>query len=376
MTAPPRYDLDRMRAAAERATGLRDPETTGRWEEGARRLCAALSNEAGLGGAGDFALRIMLLDLLASRLRVHAALAANETPRLASPVFVLGLPRTGTTLLHGVLAQHPELTAPSSVECFFPAGHGDDAVRATRRVLDAWQRAVPALYALHAMDVAAPNECGFLLLPGFVTHYFGVVARVPSYLQWLDDLGPLDEEYVALAERYALIAAHRPPHDTRRWVFKCPHHLLALDALARVFPDARFVWTHRDVREAVPSWCSVVATARSRHAAVARNELGPAELALWARGVRRAAAIRPGLAGRVLDVSYRRLVADLPGVFRDVCAFAGVGCDPELLDGVRRWSVAHAKDRHGVHRYTAEDFGLTGSQIERAFDSYAGEPPS
>lgn len=373
MSASRPYDFDRMRAVAERATGLRDTGPAGCWEDGARRLCAALSAESGLAGPGDFQVRTALLDLLSNRLRVHAALATMETKPSSAPLFVLGLPRTGTTLLHGALSRHPDLTAPTSVECFFPAGRSDDATVATRRVLDGWHRTVPSLRAIHAMEVDEPNECGFLLQHGFVTPYFGVIARVPSYMRWLDEARPLDEGYTLLARLYALLAARRPGGEARRWVLKCPHHLLALDALARAFPDARFVWMHRDVRDAVPSWCSLVAASRSRYAEVKPTELGPEELSLWARGVRRAEALRTTLGGRLLDVSYRRTVADLPGVFLDVCAFAGLPCDEALLANVCAWHTAHPRNRHGVHHYTAHDFGLTATRIVDSFEGYTGE---
>jgi hypothetical protein len=280
----PRLDPDRLLEAARRRTGLGDFGEPS-FREGLERLVDGFEREAALTTLGRVVARRDLLRLLEGRLRLEAALRAEpaiERSEIRAPIFLLGLPRTGTSILHELLAQDPANRVPTSWEVMHPwpapeaaSFESDPRIAAVERQLAGVERLIPGFQAVHRMGATLPQECVAITAHEFASILFTTTHRVPAYQRWLESL---DHRGLYRAHRRWLqYFQWRVPRE--RWVLKSPGHLWTLDALLAVHPDARIVQTHRDPLRVVASLVSLTALLRS----LASDAVDPREIAReWA----------------------------------------------------------------------------------------------
>lgn len=367
-------DADRLFARARRRTGLRNAGGDG-FLAGLRVQCDSLEREAGLGLLGRFAFREEIERLIANRLllfedlRREPAIAGRPTPR---PIFIVGYPRTGTTLLHQLLTLHPgthspllwRLLAPSP-----PPEPGSEArdprLRAARRRVWLAERASPILPSIHELDAEGPEECVFLIQDTLLPF---VRARVPSFMEWILALDPTTE-YEHHRRQLQVLQWGRPEG---RWVLKSPFHLTAIDAILRVYPDACIVMTHRDPLEVAPSFCSLFAAARALHApSVDPARLGGEALELLGTMMDRFLDARARHSpARFFDVDFRKLMEDPAGMVRSIHEHFGFDFDADFPEVVRRRLEERPRHRRGAHRYSPEMFGLDAARIRKRFERY------
>jgi sulfotransferase family protein len=368
-------------AAARRTSGLHDFVDES-FRDPLRRLLASLEKEARLHPLGRMLLRQSLVRALVNRLRLedlstrHPAI--REQP-VEAPVFIVGLQRTGTTLLHRLLTCEPALRPLLSWEALnpapFPATTGRRRARPGRdprmRLAETAERGLrylaPDFFAIHPVEAHAPEEDVLLLDLTFVSPTADATLRVPSYSAWLRDTDQRPA-YRYFRRLIQLLLWQRPG----RWLGKTPHHLENLDALLDVFPDAKILATHRDPARVVASFCSMMAHGRAIFSEqVDARELG-AELADRAvRSVTRAMATRGrATPGSFHDVAYADLVADPMKEIRRIYDFLGLSLAPATETSMHRWLGANPQDKRGVHRYRLEDFGLDAGELERRFEPY------
>ena len=341
-------------------------------------LADSLDSEARLTESGRRALRGALVSSLVTQLRLRRLVAEEpELPQrpIPRPVFVIGLLRTGTTLVHNLLAQHPELRVPHLWELMFPVGTGagdDEDRRTAEEYVAGYYEVAPRLPVVHYIDAHRPDECHRLLGNAFQSMVYEMRFRVPSYAEWL---GAQDLTEAYRYHRLQLQSIlRRIPGDPV--VLKCPFHVWSLDALARAYPEARYVHLHREPLEVVLSTCSlceVLRTARSSPVDLA--EIGREWLAQVERGIERMrVARRTTLAGApVLDLGYREVVTDPIGSVRRICALADVELTDEAERRMRRYLEENPQHKHGVHRYSAEQFGLDSGDVTGRFEGYREE---
>src|SRR5256885_10040422 len=244
------------------------------------RLCSAISDEARLTEAGRRSTRRSLVSSLVLQLRVERLLAQHpEIERLPfeGPLAVVGLFRTGTTLLQNLLAQHPDVRVPQLWELMHPVARDGSAaerarlIRVTQSYVQAYYRAAPAFRAIHYLDAELPEECHRLLGATFTSEIYPLRYRIPSYVDWLagQDMRRPDAFHRTLLR--CLLWRDPGGHVT----LKCPTHLWHLDALAATYPQGRVVRLHREPLAAVASACSLTAVLRSAHSdEVDRAEIG------------------------------------------------------------------------------------------------------
>jgi Sulfotransferase family len=362
-----RLDAGMLLEEARRQTGLEDfgePAV----EEPLRRLIHSYEHEAGLTLIGRIAARQDTLRLLTNRLKMeadrrrHPEIAAVEVRR---PLFVTGLPRTGTTLLHGLLAQDPANRAPCNWESMFPSPPPDRArhrrdprIAWAERQLRWFYRLNPDFRKIHLLGARLPEECLIITSHSFLSFQFQTSHRVPGYQHWLEaqDLRPSYE-----AHRHFLQHLQWR-HPAERWVLKAPAHLYGIRALFATYPDAGIILTHRDPLEVVPSMASLHATLRSTFSdAIDPAETGAEATSRWAEGIRRALAERDSgavPADRFLDVMYTDLVRDPLAAVRRVYRYYDLPFTDAVEGRMRRFLAENPKDKHGAHRYTLEQFGL------------------
>jgi hypothetical protein len=372
-----RLDAAEMLRAAQRRTGLSDlgPDTG----DALAVLVASLEREARLTTLGRFIFGRMLRTFLVQRLQVVEAL--RQRPALAAapverPLFVIGYWRTGTTLLHNLLAQADDarpLLAHEVVDPLPPALRG--VARDTRPLRQALQirglyYLAPEVVKIHDFG-SGPAECLRLLGRSFTTSLYPHMVPVPSYEEWLWGLDA--DAFVAV---YAL---HRMQLQTLQadgrggyWVLKSPAHLANLDALLTVYPDAAVVQTHRDPVKVVGSLSSLATHGIGVLAEPPDPQVvGRQVLERTVRTLERAERAR-ALVGkdRIIDVGYAELVTDPVGVTRRIHQRFGYPHSDQGEARMRRWLADNPQGKHGVHRYTLEQYGLDAATVDRLTAPY------
>jgi Sulfotransferase family len=375
----PRLDEAALLARARRATGLDDFGDP--WfRTPLRALLASLEGEAALTPFGRLIARADLVRLLGNRLRMTDVLARNPAitgAPVARPLFVVGLPRTGTSILHELLAQDPANRVPMSWEVMHPyppperATYTSDArIAAVEKHLAGVDRVLPGFKAMHPMGAELPQECVALTAHDFASMLFSTTHRVPTYQAWLDaaDLRPV----YASHRRQLQYLQWRCPAE--HWVLKSPGHLWALDALLREYPDAQIVQTHRDPLKVVASLSSLVATLRGMASdAIDRAGIGAEWTVRLADGLARATAVRdrwPASAPAPFDVQFAELLRDEIGMVRRIYAHVGRSLSAEAERRMRAFLAANPRDKHGAHRYTLADAGLDAAAERARYAAY------
>ena len=362
-------------AAARKSTGLSDFGSDD-FREGLRRLATSLDEEAQLTTIGRIAARKRLIGLLETRLRLVEHRKRNPSvteQQIVAPLFVLGLPRTGTTVLYGMLAANPAMRSPASWEVarpFPPPGPHPDPKRIALMDKDFAQflKIAPGVDAIHPLGSMLPQECLALQAPEFLSYEYPTTFPVPSYWAWLreQDMRPAYEFEKTFLQHL------QSGHAGERWILKTPGHLMWLDALLEVFPDALLVHTHRNPTTVLASVSSLMTAFRGAMSnAVDAHEVGREQLDAWTWGLSRTMAVRDGLpADRVVDVHYTDTVEDPVGTVRRVYEHFGLDYTPAVEEGVRAYLADNPRDKHGTHRYTLEEFGLDREEVDAAFAPY------
>jgi hypothetical protein len=318
--------------------------------------------------------------LLENRLRMHDFFQRHPEMGevgIQRPLFVIGLPRTGTSILHELLAQDPANRVPMTWEVMFPwppperASYETDAriaqVEAHLRGVD---RVIPGFRAMHRMGARLPQECVALTAHDFASLIFHTSYRVPGYQRWLDraDLRPV----YASHRRWLQYLQWRCPAE--RWVLKSPGHLWALDSLLAIYPDARIVQTHRDPVAVLASLVSLISTLRG----LASDAADPFEIgADWAdrlaTGLRHASEVRERSgagSGRFLDVRFSDLAGRELEQVRRIYEHFGMELRPQAEARMRRYLLEHPRDQHGAHRYSLAFGGLDADRLRPRFADY------
>jgi len=379
MLTAPDLNIESLYLEAAELTGANPRSFV--FREGCERLLAALDTEARLTAANRPAARTGILNSLVVQAQLDQLAARHAEIRewpVVRPVVLTGLLRSGTTLLHNLLALHPGLRAPLLWELMSPAGErGDDDLHERLAVdaqswVDGYYRIVPQLRGIHPMDARRPDECHRLMANTFESMIFEARYRVPSYQDWLRTRD-LVEPFRHHKRQLQTLLWRRPRPG--RVLLKCPFHMWSLDALTMVYPDVTVIQLHRTPTEAIPSMCSLCYTMRTARAGqVDAHEIGRQ----WLDRVSGALSGLPVQRGfvpadRLLDVRYADLVADPVGTAASVCAFIGLPFTASVELAMRSYLDSHASEASSAHRYSAADFGLSVADLERRFAAYREE---
>jgi hypothetical protein len=369
-----RIDVDRMLQNVRKRTGLEPIDQ--RFQEPLRLLADALNDEAHLHPFGRIMMSFGLRLFLQNRICLEHAWKSRpellETP-VRRPLYVIGLPRTGTTLLYNLLCQDPRGRPLMGWESLFPIAppRGPDRRRVRgRRFVARLNRLAPRLKAVHEFVSDGPEECTWLLHNSFLSGSFLLQARIPTYADYLKAL-PREawrRVYAEYAQTLQLLQ-----HDSagRHWVLKSPAHQVGLAALMDVIPDACIVQTHRDPRKVIPSCCSLFSVVRGLYSDdVCDRTLGEEVLDELDIALTRAMAARDERPDRVFDVRFERLMDDPVGTVKSIYRRFGYDYDPRMDDAMRRWLRDNPQGKHGKHAYSLEQFGLTEQRVAEVFGGY------
>jgi hypothetical protein len=373
-----RLDPASLLAAARRRERLDDFGDAG-FEEPLRVLCDAFEREAALSPVGRVLTRQLLLGLLATRLRLAELLREHpeiRDERVEAPLVVLGLPRTGTTHLHNLLAQHPSLRSLPYWESLEPIpakdvreGRAPDRRRARcAQALRFQHWLMPLFPAMHEMTVESPHEEIQLLAVDFRTMLFDASTHVPSYGVWYE----ANDQTGAYRTLKLLLQALQWLSGPKRWVLKSPQHLDQLGPLLAVFPDAKIVHTHRDPVRVVVSMCTMLTYGlRMQSARVDPVAVGRVWSERLARMLDASARDRDRVPpAQVMDLHFGDFLRDEVGAALRVCEWAGLPADDSVRRRFEAYQAANPRGRHGSIDYRLADFGLDADALRTRLRSY------
>jgi Sulfotransferase family len=365
-----------LHAAATALTGLTD-FGAGDYRDGLAVLLESYARDAGLTPKGIRVARAMVRGALTARLASEAGWAQHPEcadVRIDRPVFVIGLPRTGTTALHRLLTADPahqgleawlaEVPQPRPPRESWAA---DPVFRAIQAGFDRHHIAHPEFMAVHYLAADQVEECWQLLRQSMRSIAFECLAHLPGYASWLRG-----QDWTGAYRRHRrnlqLIGL---PDAGRRWVLKNPSHLFALDALLRAYPDALVIQTHRDPRAAIASACSLAAQATAGWSTTFRGEvIGRDQLETWASGLEEFTQARARHdPARFCDIEYDDFVVNPLGTVSAAYERFGLALSDEAAAAMRVLCEQSAAGGR-THHYALSDFGLTGGQVDERFAGY------
>jgi hypothetical protein len=359
-----------MAAAVER-TGFEDFGDDS-FREGLEILVRALVSEARLNARGEGFVYHRIGLLLAQRLQVEDWYRRHpeiDDVALESPLFGMGLPRTGSTALSFLLAQDPNVRYLRSWEAAQPCPPPSTVLGDDPRIPVGEQKVVAGSRHHVPQDAHGPMECLDLMALDFKSQIFQAYAQIPSYSSWLVDRADFTSTYRYERRVLKLLAWGEP---VRPWRLKSPAHVLSLDYLDRVFGDARFVMTHRDPTDVILSVADVYADivgGFTDH--LDRRYLGELNVQQWSIGMERAVKFRDGAAEhRFFDIDFRAMQVDPIGEVRRLYAWLGEPVTDEFEARMRAWWKENAEKRELHPKADAQAFGLDVNAIRPRFAEY------
>ena len=349
------------------------------FREGLERLVTSIDDEAQLSEIGQAALEAQIGTNLVNRLRVtdwltHHPGIADE--RVERPAFVLGLPRTGTTLLSYLLAQDPATRSlmrweamnsvpPPRRETFTSDPRIAEA-RDSQTMLDALN---PGFKAIHYEAPDGPTECVAVFSQDFKSILWETVVNVPAYSAWLHKA-----DYTSAYRYHRTVLQLLQSEAPGRWVLKSPGHCLGLEALMATYPDATFVVTHRDPVTVVASTVSLVNSLSGTFSdADHRAYIADHWSEVLADLVGRVVEFRDGNAAadaRFLDIPYRLLLSEPLGTARRIYDHIGAELTPDAEAAMAAYVADNPQGKHGRHSYSLAELGLDRADLEDRFVTY------
>lgn len=355
--------------------------------EGFRRGLAVLldsvETEADLTTLGRLSCRETLLRYLENRLRLTEYRARH--PEIAQqvirqPIFIVGLPRTGTTILFNLLSQDPANRPPLSWEVEWPVPppepatyETDPRIKDAERLLGNLDRLIPTLPAIHEFGARLPQECVPINAHELLSIQFHTTFHVPSYQTWLDRQSLLPS--YRFHERF--LQHLQSKYMNERWVLKSPAHLPAIDEILQTYPDALIIHTHRDPARVMPSLASLCHAFRSMSSdSVDPARIGRNVMDVWASYLQRAVDARRrhrDASGQFFDAYFEDTLADPIDLIRRAYAHFGLELTGDARRRMEVFLAANPRGSRGVHRYGREDFDLDLDEIRERFSDYCLE---
>ncbi len=375
-------DTTELIQAATAETGLQDFGGD-EFLEPLERLVAALNSQARLNAMGALRARMTIASGLGNRLKIRDWISRHpevEREVIRRPVFIVGLPRTGTTALHHMLSRDPAnrslrlweaqdpVPPPENATC-----HSDPRIAARREAVAMTERFLPGFFAAHLLDAEAPDECYMLLNRCFMSVEYSAMFHIPDYANWLYANLCRRDSYHRHRLELQLLQSRHPG----LWVLKAPFHQLGLAEILRYYPDAIIVQTHRAPLQFVASGCSFSELLRrSGSDAIDRDEIGRDwmdMLRVYTRTFEAdRARLEPAFPGQFIDILHDDFVADPWPAVEAIYRARGTPLGEQARAAMAGWLGDNPRGRHGRHRYRLEDYGITRREVEALFEDYSG----
>jgi hypothetical protein len=359
---------------AKRRSGL-DNFGEGDFFEALSRLLESCQEEARLNLIGKIALKTDVLETLCARLQMERdrQLFPNISHQeVCEPLFIVGLPRSGTSVLHRLLGADPEHRCPLMWEVRSPSPptRADEK----RRIQGAMQSCkffnwlVPMFRYVHVVGAEVQQECVSLMTPTFLSDQFDAMYYVPSYRAWFcrQNFQPAYEYHLRFLQHLQFRRAGR------RWILKAPTHMFAMPALLSVYPDALFVQTHRTPVDAMASVSSLVTILRSAFCdAVDPLIVGREAIDYWSETMKKFLRERDRLENnRICDIQYDEIRREPIRAVRRIYDYFGWSLSPESERRMRALVAGQAKRQSANHQYDLSQFGSSAEEVFSLFATY------
>jgi len=339
-------------------------------------LLRSVREDGALSFSGRIAAQMDCLRMASQHLRIEQAI--EETPEILgteipSPIFLIGWMRTGTTFVHRLLAQDPDTRTMPYWESMYPAppkSGRDERAEELARVLKQLESISPNYEAIHPMGAHEPEECVALFTNVFRTLQYNVQYRVPGYVEWLQEQDPRIA-YGQYHQQLQLVQYHRP--HGKRFALKDPTHSVFVDTILELFPDARFVFTHRDPATTMSSLCSLYAYTRALFSDdVDPRALGPELMNSYLpASLERAVEIVDGLPpGRVAHMRHVDVRRDPTGAMARAYRDLGMELSDQARAAMQAMLEAEARKPRDIHIHSPEGFGLTAEAVRERLAGY------
>jgi hypothetical protein len=380
-----KWNLEEIKAGAVKKTGFADFGGA-EYEQTFGQIINAM-NEHPYSPLGKVASTQFLNMRLQTRLKVFNYIkehpAAVETP-VQPPIFVMGLPRTGTTFLHRLLSLDPKARAPLAYELFDPVcctGPAERKViqKSVQDQMDQVHRIIPHLHTIHETHSMLPEECLLALgidLPILFCTLFVCLQKEQKVVDW-----DCEAAYKNYAKQLQVMAHILDEGDSKRWTLKCPLHLAMTRDLRKAFPGARMVWTHRDPTQAVASFASLIRTLQEMHTAepIDMKKLGSDCLDYCEKSMKRAHEhMSECTDGNHVNVQFKRVVKEPKEVVKEIYAQFGLDYSDEYNARLDAYLEENAKERakmkkvqNTYHSYSMEDYGIPTEEVKKRFEWYS-----
>ncbi len=377
---PFRLDADTIIDKARKRADFFGP-MPGNTEMGIYKLISSIKEEGKPNPFGALAAKILFERTLYGRFKIEQVMAKNpgiEKIEIKEPVFIIGMPRTGTTILHATMHKDPAHRSPLAWECLLPYpapthGNYNDNPQLKRVAKDFEQlfKLVPDFQLKHYMTADSPQECLAINALDFNSFQPAAQFYIPSYMNWFvyesDQLGTMrfHKRFLQYLQSGGV--------KSERWLLKTPVHLMRLPELFEVYPDARIIMTHRHPAKVVASTASLLSSVRSLYS---DNEdparTGYEQAELWNLFFERFMDSRKklGKEDQIIDLKFDDFVSDQIGTIQRIYDRFNWNLSEEAFNGFKHFLKQNPKDNKGVHVYSLEDFGLTEEYINREYASY------
>ena len=347
--------------------------------EGLNKLIDSINNEANLNEIGIQAQPIRIQGLLTNRLRFEEDLKKFPEildQEIIAPIVIVGLPRTGSTMTHRLLASDPNHTAMLWWEGRYPAllpgekrGDIETRMELGKAEVDAVVAASPEALDIHPWDYKGADEEILLLEHNFLSTVPESFMALPSYSEWIEEQDHT-LAYEDLKKFIQYLQWQNPGREKKRWVLKSPHHLGFIDKMISVFPDAKIIQTHRDPIKTVPSFCSMCAnlfeplTTNFDKVFIGKH---------WSNKLTRALNhcmnISEQHPDNFLDLEFLNMIKDPIDEMKKIYEFIGEPFGEKTEVAMEAWREEN-KHEMGAHKYSLEEYDLTESQINDNFAKY------
>ena len=347
------------------------------FREGLKALLQSATNDTRLHFVGRFTLVMWIITQLSNRLLLTNKRTQKpdifDSP-LIPPIIITGLPRSGTTFLHRMLATDPGHRAIPLWEALRP-------IRSRRCKLDLRRRHAMFEHRLkrsfltrtdidrkHVLSPDEPEECMWMLGLTFVNMTPWLLAPVYGYLEWYQKQDLFNKKYQEYRWILQILQSVTPQ---RRLILKAPEHMGQLDTLLMHVPNALIIQTHRDPGSALASFCSLFYTVQNALSEdVDSRRVGEANLNLLAHGVERNLQFRKSSKAKIFDVFFEQLVEEPIGTVRTIYNYFGLKWPAGHDERLKRYIRDNPRDKHGIHEYRVENFGLSKLEISPRFSDY------
>lgn len=379
----PALNVDELlQAARERAAGL-DYFGDDNYRQALEVLTKSLNTEAKLSATGLAMMRERLVSQLVNRLVMEDHF--KRFPEIAQieiedPLVIVGLPRTGTTMLQRTLAVDPRFYSAAWWETRYPAPlAGESLKEPVQRISQAkaeiaqMVEAIPQILSIHPLDAMLCDE-EFMLMEHSFLCAMDAYADVPSYTTWLDqqDQRPVYTQLKKMLQFLQWQKAQRGEAPSQRWLLKAPQHLHTVDILLSVFPKAKVILTHREPAQTIPSMASMAYTLWQIYSDTPdAKSAGKQWNTRMARGIHHTMKVRDsGHDARFMDIHFADTVSKPMEVLERVYAFAELPFTDKARADAQQWIGNNGREKRSSHDYSLEGFGLSEQQMQADYASY------